>query len=307
MIVFWELFSKIIPLYGMIAMGFVASKVLGAQKETIATLLIYTIAPVVVFYGVFTAPLNAAYFTLPIVFFLIASILCGLFFLIGTRVYRDDPTKHIVAFLAGAANVGYFGLPVVLVLLNGHALSIAVLAITGIILFENTLGFFVAARGHHTLNESLRKIVTLPAVYAFTIGLLCNYGGVQLSENAITTITYFKGAYTLLGMMIIGMGLASVRWHSVDMRLISLAFLAKFIVWPLCIAAVILVDKAWVHVYTQEVYNVLIIMSVVPLAANAVAFATELKLHPEKTAVAVFASTLFALGYIPIVVGLFIR
>ncbi len=307
MIVFWALFSKIIPLYAMILLGFVASKILHAQKETVATLLIYTIAPVVVFYGIFSAPLNAAYLSLPIVFFLIACILCGLFYLIGALVYYQDPTKNILAFAAGAANVGYFGLPVVLVLLGDTAFSVAVLSLIGIILFEYTVGFFVTARGHHTFHESIRKIVTLPAVYAFGVGILFNYFHISLGQNIVTMIGYFKGAYTLLGMMIVGMGLAAVRWTSVDVKFISLAFLAKFVVWPLSIAGVIVMDKLLVHAYTQEIYNVMVIMAVVPLAANAVAFATELKVHPEKTAIAVFLSTLFALVYIPIIATVFVR
>ncbi len=44
-------------------------------------------------------------------------------------------------------------------------------------------------------------------------------------------------------------------------------------------------------------------MSIVPLAANTVAIATELKTYPEKASVAVLMSTLFALFFIPLVVS----
>jgi len=46
------------------------------------------------------------------------------------------------------------------------------------------------------------------------------------------------------------------------------------------------------------------LFSIFPIAANKVAFATELKVHPEKAALTVFLSTLFALFYIPLVVSL---
>ncbi|MBI5134719.1 AEC family transporter [Candidatus Uhrbacteria bacterium] len=307
MIVFFTLISKILPLYAIIVLGFVAARKLGAQKETLASLLIYTIAPVVVFYGVLTAPLTLAYFSLPLIFFAIASILCGIFFVLGKTFYQDDPTKNILAFSAGAANVGYFGLPMVLVLFGNGALSIAVLCITGIILYENTVGFYVTARGHHTVAQSIGRVVRLPTVYAFLLGALFNFFRIPLGPDIVAAIGYFKGAYTLLGMMIVGMGLATVRWASVDMRFITLAFLAKFVAWPLLITLVILLDKLVIHAYTQEIFNVMMLLSVVPLAANAVAFATELKVHPEKTAIAVFLSTLFALVYIPIIARVFIR
>jgi malate permease and related proteins len=47
-------------------------------------------------------------------------------------------------------------------------------------------------------------------------------------------------------------------------------------------------------------------MAIVPLAANTVALATELKVHPERAAIAVLLSTLFALFYIPFMAYIFI-
>jgi malate permease and related proteins len=107
--------------------------------------------------------------------------------------------------------------------------------------------------------------------------------------------------------MIIGMGLAGASWKSIDMSFISLTFLAKFICWPGLMALLIFVDKNSLHIFDTDIYNVLIIMSIVPLAANTVAIATELRTHPEKAAVAVLLSTIFALFYIPLIVSLFIR
>jgi malate permease and related proteins len=107
--------------------------------------------------------------------------------------------------------------------------------------------------------------------------------------------------------MIIGMGLAGASWKSIDMSFISLTFLAKFICWPGLIALLIWVDRSSFRIFDTDIYHVLIIMSIVPLAANTVAIATELRTHPEKAAVAVLLSTIFALFYIPLIVSLCIR
>jgi predicted permease len=66
---FLFLVAKLIPLYLLIAVGFVAAKYLNAKKETLASLLIYVIAPVVVFYGVATTKLTVSALALPIIFF----------------------------------------------------------------------------------------------------------------------------------------------------------------------------------------------------------------------------------------------
>ena len=105
---------------------------------------------------------------------------------------------------------------------------------------------------------------------------------------------------------IIGMGLATVHARHVDLKFISLAMVAKFIFWPLIIAGVVTLDKTLIHAYDHDIYNVLILMAIVPLAANTVTLATEVNVHPDKAAIAVLISTVFALFYIPLMTSLFI-
>lgn len=307
MTVFLTILLKLIPLYLMISLGYLAAKGLNAQKETIAKLLIYIIAPAVLFYGAFTTEINFASLSLPFLFFTIACLMSLLFYGIGTLVYKKDSTKNILAFTSGTGNTGYFGLPVIYAVLGEQAFSLAALSILGFVLYENTLGFYLTAKGNYSAKDSLKKVVKLPIVYAFSLGLLLNLFSVNLGDIAVTTIGHFKGAYTLLGMMIIGMGLASVRLQHLDLKFISLTFLAKFITWPLIIGVIIFLDQSIFHLYGPSIYNVMVIMAIVPLAANTVAFATELNVHPDKAALAVLLSTLFALFYIPLATTLFIR
>lgn len=306
MTVFLTILLKLIPLYLMILLGYIGAKGLKAQKDTIARLLIYIIAPAVIFYGTYTVEINFANLSLPILFFALCCLIALLFLAIGTFIFKKDSTKNILAFTAGTGNTGYFGLPVVLTLFGDQAFSLAVLSILGFVLYENSVGFFITARGHHTAKESIMKVIQLPTVYAFFIGLLFNYLNVHLGDIAVNTIEHFKGAYTLLGMMIIGMGLATVGVKDIDRKFITLSFLAKFIFWPAVILGIILLDKNFIHIYNQSVYNILILMAIVPLAANTVAVATELKVHPDKAALAVLLSTLFALFYIPLMTSIFI-
>lgn len=307
MTVFLTILLKLVPLYLMISLGYLAAKGLNAQKETIAKLLIYIIAPTVLFYGAFTTEINFANLSLPFLFFTIACLMSLLFYGIGSFVYKKDSTKNILAFTSGTGNTGYFGLPVIYAVLGEQAFSLAALCILGFVLYENTLGYYLTAKGNYSAKDSLKKVVKLPIIYAFSLGLLFNLFSVNLGDMAVTTIGHFKGAYTLLGMMIIGMGLASVRLQHLDLKFIFLTFLAKFITWPLIIAGVIFLDQTAFHLYGTSIYNVMIIMAIVPLAANTVAFATELNVHPDKAALAVLLSTLFALFYIPLATTLFIK
>ncbi len=296
---FWTLLIKLIPLYIMILAGFIAARTLHIHRESVARLLIYIVAPVVVFYGAYTATLDSSHLSLPIIFFLIGSIFSMLFYGIGKWVFGEDSTKNILAFSAGTGNTGYFGIPAALALMGDQALSSVVLCILGVILYENSVGYFFIAKGHYTVAQSLKKVAFLPSLHAFFVGIALNFFHVPIGEIAVSTVTYFKGAYTLMGMMIMGMGLAAVKIQHIDFKYISLSMFAKFVVWPVVMGGLVLLDQTWFHSYGVTTQNVLYLMGIVPLAANTVAFAAELNMHPDKAALAVLLSTVFAIFYIP--------
>lgn len=302
MFLFLTIFFKLIPLYFMIFLGYIAGKNLQVEKSSVGKLLIYIISPIVIFYGTYTAPLELEYFMLPALFFIIASII-ALSFYYGVGYFYKDTRTNILAFTAGTGNTGYFGLPVISAVLWEGAFSIAVLSILGIVLYENTVGFYLTAKGNFSTRESLMKVMRLPTIYAFLFWIICNVSWIEFSEILSNMILQFKWAYTILGMMIIGMGLVWAGWKSIDLWFIGWTFLAKFIIWPILIFGIISLDTSLFHIFAPEVHKVLILMSIVPLAANTVAIATELKTYPEKASVAVLMSTLFALFFIPLVVS----
>ncbi len=274
-------------------------------KETVASLLIYIIAPAVIFNSVFTSPIAANILFLPILFFIVCCLICLAAFT-AAKYFWTDATKNILAFAAGSGNTGYFGLPVAIALFGPNVAGLVVASILGFILFENSLGFFITARGHHTAKESLIRVLKLPTIYAFAIALILNLFGLKLGQGYADFAVLFRGAYTVLGMMLIGLGLASIVNYKFDFKFVSIAFLAKFIVWPAIIFGIIVLDNAFFGFFNLQIHKVMILMAIVPLAANTVAYATELDAHPEKASFAVLLSTLFALFYIPLISLLFL-
>jgi malate permease and related proteins len=302
---FLTLLNKLLPLYAVILIGFVAGRTLKAKWESIATLLIYVIAPIIVFTGIMSAPLDASRLALPFLFFLICSTLCVIFFYI-LSFFWQPPTKNILAFSTATGNSGYVGLPVAIFIFGNDALSIAVLIALGFILYENTLGFFITARGQHSTLESLGRVVRLPTVYAFILAVICNLSNIELGSALTELGVNFRGAYSVLGMMMIGLGVAQYTRLTLDFRFISTALLLKFLVWPMVMISLILLDKHFLHFFSPLEHSVMLLMSVVPLPANSVALAMEMGTAPEKTASAVLISTLLALFYIPLVMGLYL-
>ena len=292
------LLVKIIPLYILIGIGYLANRFLYVTKEGIARLLIYVFSPAVVFLGTIQAKGSNELFLIPIIFFVIGSIFCLITYFFAKRFWSDG-TEKIAAFAAGTGNTGYFGLPVCLALVGDEALPIVAMVSIGLILFENTIGFYTVARASHSAKAAFKKLLILPALYAAAIGMLLNFLNFIPNADVINFFNILKGGYVPLGMMMIGLGLAEITMNHVDWKFASLAFFNKFIVWPGIFLALIYVDKHQFHIFDQTVYSVLLIESLVPVAANCVSYATELKAQPQKVALVVAVSTLIALFYIP--------
>jgi hypothetical protein len=305
MSVFLLLLGKLIPLYVLILFGYIAGRVLHARRETVASLLIYFVVPMVIFYGVASTPLQPSLLMLPVITFVFAAGICMLFYWIASPLWNDS-TRNILAYAAGTGNTGYFGLPLILTLFSEKAFGIAIIAGLGFVLYESSVGLLFVAKSSRSMLQSMKKVLTIPLLYSFFAGLAFNVSGLQLPQAIVDLLVSFRGAYTVLGMMLIGLGIAGSGSSKIviDVPFIGMAFLAKFVVWPLLMILVMWADARYFHLFEPLVRNVMLTLSIVPMAANTVAYATELKTHPEKAASAVLLSTLFALFYIPMMVGL---
>lgn len=304
--VFFTLLIKLVPLYLIILLGYIAGRFLNAQRETISAILLYIIYPVVVFTAVIRTDITPATLALPVIVFCVCSLICLTLYRLTKSIWKDA-TRNLLAFGAGNANTVYFGIPVALAVFGPDILGIYILSVIGMTFYENTLGFFVIARGSYTAKESLLRLVKLPTVYAFILGIIVSFAQFQLPQLYFDTADTFRAAMTLLGMMMIGIGLAAIKNFQFDFKFLGAAFVAKFLVWPLIMAGVTFVDTNLVHLFSSTTHKVLLLISFAPLAANMVVFATQLKTHPEKASFAVLASTLFALFYIPVMTMLFIQ
>lgn len=302
---FITLVLKLLPLYINILLGFVAGRYLHAQRETIAKILFYIISPLVIFSSVMRTELSTSILSLPFLIFTLATLIAIFFYYLSKRIW-DDSTVNITAFSAGTGNTGYFGLPLAILLLNEQGEGIYILALFGIVLFESTAGFFFVARGSHSKEEIFRRLLRLPQIYAFVTGILLNLWTLRIPPVFDDYIINIKGAYAILGMMLIGLSIAKMNDFRIDRQFIGMTFLAKFIVWPLVVMLVILIDHFICNFYNDTEHQALILLSIVPLAVNMVVMSQLLDIQPSKAAFAVLLSTIFALIYTPIMCYFFL-
>lgn len=302
---FLSFVSKLVPIYLLIGAGFVIGKKLPVKRDSISSLLIYLVAPVVIFNSVYTTKLTRQTILLPILFFVLCSMMALLAYFANYRV-KPNGARGMLAFSAGSGNTGYFGIPVALALFGEEAVGLVVLCVFGFLVYETTVGFVLFARGKHSMAESIKKLTRLPVLYAFLIGVIIQLSGLRLGAVYEGFVPNFRGAYVLLGSLLIGIALSELTKAHANINILLRSFIPKFLIWPLVVCVLIAIDKSYALVFINrsDIYQVMFLMSIVPIAANTVAYATFLKAEPERAAFTVFTSTIFAILYIPLMTSL---
>jgi len=303
--IFFLLLIKIFPLYLNVGLGFLATKYLDVQRHSVASLLIYIIGPIVVLSATMSVEINASIAFLPIFLYIFGSTIAFVTLWIFGKNW-NDPTGNILAFSAGTGNTGYFGIPLALIFFDTNLANIYIFTVLASLLYENTTGFYVTAKGNFTARQSLIKVSRLPILHAFIIGISLNLMGIKLPEDFTFYTDQFKSAYGVLGMMMLGMGLQGFnKSEDLDLKFINIAFFIKFVFWPASILGLIFLDKTVIHLLNDDLYKVLILFSIVPLAGNSVSLAVLLNAKPAKASLAVFLSTIISIVFIPLALYLY--
>ncbi|RDB42568.1 AEC family transporter [Halomonas sp. DQ26W] len=296
------------PLWTLLAfvgLGWLAARHLAVDPRPIATLLIYLIAPLTFFRGLTFGGPTPGYLLLTLALFTLASLMAILVNQVGKRFFASQESA-LLAFSAGTGNTGYFGLPIAMILLPPEGVTLYLFCVLGVTLYEFTVGFYLSARGQFTVRQSLIKITRLPLIYAFLAALLVSGLGLVVPVAIMDGLAVFPATYTLLGMMIIGMTLSRVSVREFDTRFISACVAVRFGLWPLVALLAVLVLQSLMQL-PIELAMALLLVGVVPMAANVVVVAMELGIRPEKGAIAVLLTTLAAPLLIPFYLEVLMR
>lgn len=305
MSIFFTILAKVAPLYANIFIGYLLAKYLKVKREYVAFLLVYILGPFVVFFAVLSIEINVQLLFLPIFIFIFGSAIA--FYIL--RKYKNewsDASVNTLAFTCGTGNTGYFGIPLAMILLEPSAVNIFIFGTLASLLYENTTGFYVTAKGSFTARQSIMKVLKLPLLYAFIAGVSFNLVGFRTPDFVIPYFESLKWIFGILGMMMLGMGMKGFNLEQdFDKKYIKISYFFKFIFWPSIVLTIIFIDKSFIGFLNEEIYKVMFLFSIVPLAGNTVTLAVLLKANPEKASFTVLLSTLVSIVYIPVVLSFY--
>lgn len=294
------LLTAFIPLGFLIVLGFAIGKILRLDLKTMALLAIYAITPIVAFGSTAQLDFKPSMLLLPLASFCMASVVAFLMLFIG-KILKNDSYRYTLPMACGSGNTGYFGFPVALALFGAQGAGVYFLANLGVIIFESTIAYYYMARGNLSPREAVGKVIRLPVLYALTAGLLFASFDMTLPDFALKLWELSKGAYIFVGMMIAGVGLAASSKFTIAPGFLSLGMLGKFLLWPLCAIIFRTVDGG---LFDTQTHNLLLVMSMVPVAANLPGFAVVNNGPVSDCAMLVLISTVLAIIGLPFLLPL---
>ena len=299
MTLFQLVFFKVLSSLLSVLIGYLSGKFSKVQKESITSLLFYFVAPIVFFAIPTSTKLEFSDLGITLISFTLCTCM-GFFAFWFYGKFWQDSHKNIIALSAGTGNSGYVVLPIATVIFDDYTLSIYALGLIGVALYESSVGCYFCARSAHSLRHSMFKVARLPLLNAFFLGCIFSILGFQLPDFLNEFVGNMKGAFSILGMVTIGLALSYIHEFNLDLKFIAATFFNKFILFPLTFFIFITLDRFVFGLYNENYYNALQILSMAPMATNTIVIASLYNIYPEKMATAVLLSLLFSLIYMPV-------
>ena len=299
MALFSFVFSNILGILLNVIVGYIAGKYGNVSKKSIATLLIYFVAPITFFPVASKVKIDLYSASIILVVLLIASFVSIISYYFFKKIYQDN-TANLLAMSSGAANTSYFMLPLAIKLFDTYALGVYMTATIGIVVYIYTFGYYFCARSTYSIKESLVNMIKLPVISGFLLGCVFEVCGFTIPNFILDFSNNMRYVYSVLGMIMLGLAISNIKNFEINKKFTSLSFLAKFALYPLAVNCFVIIDKYFLGIYNTELHNVLQLIAMAPMSANVIALSTTLNLNSEKVATTVLLSTFFALFYVPI-------
>lgn len=301
---FFELFAKVLPLYILIGLGFVGGRYLGLGKEPVAKLLIYLIEPAVVLLSLASSNFDISYAGLPLVMFLTCLPIAFATLYLGKLIWKDD-TPNLLFFATSTPNTMFYGVPIVNACFGAKLVPVYILTQMGLYLFTFTIGYFQLAKGQYSAQEALKKLSSLPVLWALLIGFPLAFIPFEVPQTVTVFTQHFTGAVIVLGMMLVGIALAEFSSFKLEVKIFTAIFALRYLLWPLALYAIILLDQNFFNLYPPEIHKMFLVFGVLPMAISFVTYAVQTGVQPAIAATAVLITSLFSLLYIPLIFSFF--
>ncbi|MGD9595868.1 AEC family transporter [Wolinella succinogenes] len=265
------------------------------HEATLTLVVVYLLHPFLAFWGLTRQSLSCESFSLPVIYFVIITVVSFLSLGFG-KIYLQDPKdQSILAVNSVAGNVANIGIPLVLAVLGEEGVYHASLLTIANIFYLYTFGVFFYSRGSFSLKESFFNIFKLPVIWASMAAIFVNYFELPIPSSAQAPLQMGAYAGLVVQLILFGAYLCRIDFQQTNQPLLWMSTGIKTFVLPLASCFII------VLLPLSPVAKVVLFLELaVPMAVNNVNLASLYDCKPKQVAIGVLASSVLFAVLLPL-------
>jgi len=288
---FFTVFLNVImPVFGIVILGFVLGKRLALQAGTLSRVAYYVFVPAFIFQAISTSKIPLGHAAEMVCFITIAHLIAALAGGgIGKLMGRSRETVAAFAMIAVFGNVGNFGLAVIRFRLGEKAIAPASIYFVAVIVtaFVVCVGAAGWARGGR--RGALGGLVRTPALWAAVPGLIVSRGDMAVPLALSRMIGLLAGA--MIPVLLFALGLQLLEQRRITLSLDVLAASATRLLLAPALAFVVAIPFGLSHIDLASG----VLQAGMPAAILVAIIAREYNVVPEFVTSVVVFSTLASL------------
>lgn len=202
--------TVVLPVFLVAGVGLALQRALHLNPAPLGQVVLYAFAPGLAFYNLATTnvemPLlgRIALFTI---------LLVGVMYVLGwgvARLLRLDRVGES-SFLLSVVfmNAGNMGLSVALLAFGQEGLALALIFFIVEATLGNTLGIYLAARGHADARQALAQVLRMPLLYGAVLGLLANLASLPVPQFLLQSTRFLSNAAIPAMLIVLGLQLGN--------------------------------------------------------------------------------------------------
>ena len=295
--------AALLPLYGVILIGWAIGGRLPWAAKLFSTILVFGLIPLLVIDKVLAAETRQL-MVIPPLMFAVAALMSIPAHRLAQRLGKDFDPKLLSASFS-FFNVAFFGVPVSQALFGEVGASTVICAYIGSALYGDTIGYFLIARTKEGARKAATKALRVPVVYVVIGAIIAKLAGVTMPEAATPVLSIAGTLVSVLGMAVIGLNLAETGRDDWRPKLMTRILAVRQASGLILLGTALALEAALVGILTPRDRVIVGLVALFPIASNVTLFATLLDTNRKAAAVLVALSSVVSLVLVLLVVGLF--
>lgn len=292
--------TVLLPLIIIVGLAYLLGRYRSLDPAPLASTAFYVLNPALVFVAMSTTAITVE--VLGRLFLLKLSTNLLILLLgraIGAQLKLAPASVSALALATVFCNSGNFGLSVTEFAFGKEAVALALICFVTDNLMVNSLGVYLAARGHGSARAAAQQVFGNPALYALPLGLIAHQFGWVPPVPLGRALEMLSRATVPVMLIVLGMQLAALPFKRSDLGVIGLATALRLIVAPI-IAALLVIPFGLTGLPRQ----VSILEAAVPTAVMSNIVASRYNSGPNIVAGSVLATSLLSLITITVLLTL---